>query len=181
MESRRYPTDLSDAEWSLLEPHLPAPKRCGRPRVHSPRAVLNAVFYVSKTGCQWRMLPHEFPPWKTAFHYFRMWRLDGSWEALNHAMRERLRVRLARDPQPSAGIVDSQSVKTTGVGGEQRGFDGGKKVRGRKRHLLVDTEGLVVEARVHSAKVPDQDGIRRLLEPARSRLPRLSYLWVDAG
>ena len=181
MESRRYPTDLSDAEWSLLEPHLPAPKRRGRPRVHSPRAVLNAVFYVSKTGCQWRMLPHEFPPWKTVFHYFRRWRLDGTWEALNHAMRERLRVRLGRDPQPSAGIVDSQSVKTTGVGGEQRGFDGGKKVRGRKRHLLVDPEGLVVEARVHSAKVPDQDGIRRLLEPARSRLPRLSYLWVDAG
>ena len=162
MKSRRYPTDLSDAEWSLLEPHLPAPKRRGRPRVRSPRAVLNAVFYISKTGCQWRMLPHEL-------------------EALNHVMRERLRVRLGRDPQPSAGIVDSQSVKTTGVGGEQRGFDGGKKVRGRKRHLLVDTEGLVVEARVHSAKVPDQDGIRRLLEPACSRLPRLSYLWVDAG
>ena len=149
--------------------------------MHSPRAVLNAVFYVSKTGCQWRMLPHEFSPWKTVFHYFRRWRLDGTWEALNHVMRERLRVRLGRDPQPSAGIVDSQSVKTTGVGGEQRGFDGGKKMRGRKRHLLVDTEGLVVEARVHSAKVPDQDGIRRLLEPARSRLPRLSCLWVDAG
>jgi putative transposase len=181
MESRRYPTDLSDAEWTLLEPHLPAPKRRGRPRLHSPREILNAVFYVLKSGCQWRMLPHEFPPWKTVFHYFRRWRLDGTWEALNHAMRERLRVRLGRDPQPSAGIVDSQSVKTTGVGGEQRGFDGGKKVRGRKRHLLVDTEGLVVEARVHSAKVLDQDGIRRLLEPARSRLGRLSHLWVDAG
>ena len=127
------------------------------------------------------MLPREFPPWKTVFHYFRAWRLDGTWERLNRAMRERLRAQLGRDPQPSGGIVDSQSVKTTGVGGEQRGFDGGKKVRGRKRHILVDTEGLVVEARVHSAKVPDQDGIRRLLEPARSRLPRLSHLWVDEG
>jgi putative transposase len=137
--------------------------------------------YVLKSGCQWRMLPRDFPPWKTVFHYFRAWRIDGTWERLHRAIRRRLREHLGRDPEPSAGIVDSQSAKTTGVGGEQRGFDGGKKVRGRKRHLLVDTEGLVVEARVHSAKVPDQDGIRRLLEPARSRLPRLSYLWVDAG
>src|SRR5215203_91753 len=178
---RRYPTDLSDDEWRVLEPYLPAPRRRGRPRLHSTREVLNAVFYVSKTGCQWRMLPHEFPPWKTVFHYFRRWRLDGTWEALNHVMRERIRVRLGRDPQPSAGIVDSQSAKTTGVGGEQRGFDGGKQVRGRKLHLLVDTEGMVIEARVHSAKVPDQDGIRRPLEPARWHLGRLSYLWVDAG
>jgi putative transposase len=127
------------------------------------------------------MLPHEFPPWKTVFHYFRKWRIDGIWERMNRVLRRRLRERLGRDPEPSAGIVDAQSVKTTGVGGEQRGFDGGKKVRGRKRHILVDTEGLVVEAKVHRARVPDQDGIRHLLEPARGRLPRLSYLWVDAG
>jgi transposase len=149
--------------------------------LHSPREILNAVFYLLKSGCQWRMLPREFPPWKTVFHYFRAWRLDGTWERLNRTMRRLLREKLGRDPEPSAGIVDAQSAKSTGVGGEQRGFDGGKNIRGRKRHLLVDTEGLVVEAKVHSAKVPDQDGIRRLLEPARSRLPRLSYLWVDAG
>ena len=153
MESRRYPSDLPDAEWPLLEPHLPAPKRRGRPRLHSPREILDAVFYVLKTGCQWRMLPREFPRWKAVLHYFRTWRIDGTWEILNRAMRERLRV--GRDLDPSAGIVDSQSAKTTGVGDEQRGFDGGKKVRGRKRHLLVDTEGLVVEARLHSAKVLD--------------------------
>ena len=181
MESARYPTDLSDDEWLLLEPYLPAPKRRGRPRLHSPRENLDAVFYVFKSGCQWRMLPKDFPPWKTVFHYFRRWRLDGIWERMNGALRRRLREKLGRDPEPSAGIVDAQSVKTTGVGGEQRGFDGGKKVRGRKRHILVDTEGLVVEARVHSAKVPDQDGIRRLLDPARETIPRLSYLWVDAG
>ena len=181
MPSKIYPSDLSEAEWNLLEHHLPASKRRGRPRLHSPRAILNAVFYVLKSGCQWRMLPRDFPPWKTVFHYFRAWRIDGTWERLNRATRRRLRKHLGRDPEPSAGVVDSQSAKTTGVGGQQRGFDGGKKVRGRKRHLLVDTEGLVVEARVHSAKVPDQDGIRRLLEPARSRLPQLSYLWVDAG
>src|SRR5215210_6032026 len=107
--------------------------------------------------------------------------MDGIWEGMNRALRRTLREQLGRDPEPSAGIVDSQSVKTTGAGGEQRGFDGSKKVRGRKRHILVHTEGLVVEARVHSAKVPDQDGIRRLLEPARGRLPRLSRLWVHAG
>jgi putative transposase len=181
MESKRYPTDLSDEEWGLLETYLPASNWRGSPRLHSPREILNAVFYLLKSGCQWRMLPREFPPWKTVFHYFRAWRLDGTWERLNRTMRRLLREKLGRDPEPSAGIVDAQSAKSTGVGGEQRGFDGGKNIRGRKRHLLVDTEGLVVEAKVHSAKVPDQDGIRRLLEPARSRLPRLSYLWVDAG
>jgi putative transposase len=181
MGSRKYPTDLYDEEWALLEPYLPAQKRRGRPRLHSPREILDAVFYVLKSGCQWRMLPRDFPPWKTVFHYFRAWRIDGTWERLNRTLRRRLREKLGRDPEPSAGIVDAQSARTTGVGGEQRGFDGGKKVRGRKRHILVDTEGLVVETRVHSAKVPDQNGIRRLLEPARARLPRLSYLWVDAG
>ena len=113
--------------------------------------------------------------------HFRIWRIDGVWERLNKALRERLRVRQGMNAQPSAGIVDSQSAKTTGVGGEARGYDGGKKAHGRKRHLLVDTEGFVLKAKVHSAKVPDQDGIKLVLEPAHDRLPRLSHLWVDAG
>jgi putative transposase len=181
MASSRYPTDLSNDEWRCIGPHLPEPVGRGRPRLHGLRAILDAVFYVLRSGCPWRLLPRDFPPWKTVYDWFRRWRIDGTWERLNAELRERLRSRLGRDRSPSARIVDSQSAKTTGVGGEQRGFDGGKKVRGRKRHLLVDTEGLVLEARIHSAKVPDEDGIKLLLEPARDRLPRLSHLWVDAG
>ncbi len=106
---KAYQTDLSDAEWNCLESYLPTPKADGRPRLHSLREILDAIFYVLKSGCAWRLLPHEFPPWKTVYHYFRSWRLDGTWERMHAALRKRVRVRLKRDPQPSAAIVDSQS------------------------------------------------------------------------
>jgi putative transposase len=181
MDDPIYLSDLTDAEWAELEPLVAMPSRRGRPRLHPLRRILNAIFYVVRSGCAWRLLPRDLPPWKTVFHYFRTWRLDGTWERLHTALRERLRVRLGRDPQPSAGIIDSQSVKTTGVGGV-RGYDGGKQVKGRKRHLLVDTEGLVLTVSVHSAGIMDRDGVKLLLpETIQARFPRLQHVWLDAA
>src|SRR5215211_4573303 len=178
---RAYQTDLSDSEWSYVEPHIPTPKAPGRPRLHPLRESRHAIFYIVRSGCAWRLVPHDFPPWKTVHHYFRTWRIDGTWKKIHTALRRRLRVRKKRDPEPSAGVVDSQSVKSSGVVGDQRGYDGGKKVKGRKRHLLVDTEGLVLKATVHSAKVMDYEGIKILLEGAHQTFPCLRHLWLDAG
>jgi transposase len=181
MVTTAYLSDLSDGEWELVQPLLPPPATRGRPRRHSLRTILDAIFYVVRAGGAWRLLPRDLPPWKTVYHYFRTWRRDGTWERLHTVLREHLRVRLGRDPQPSAGIIDSQSVKTTSVGGV-RGYDGGKQVKGRKRHLLVDTEGLVLTVSVHSAGIMDRDGVKLLLaDPVPAQFPRLGHVWLDAG
>ena len=181
MPSRRpYATDLSEEEWWILEPLIPEAKPGGRPRAHDTRELLDAIFYIVRGGCAWRLLPHEFPPWQTIYHYFRTWRLDGTWERINSVLRERVRAMAGREATPSAAILDSQSARTTEKGGA-RGYDGAKKINGRKRHLLVDTGGLVMKARVHPADLADREGAKMVLDRIGESFPDLRHLWADAG
>ncbi|MHA0043694.1 IS5 family transposase [Deinococcus sp. PEB2-63] len=180
MTRAAYPNDLTDAEWNVLFPLLPQASPIGRPRKWSPREILDGIFYVLRGGIAWRSMPHDLPPCQTIYHYHRLWRLRGVWEALHTVLRELVRQREGRAATPSAAIIDSQSVKTTEAGGP-RGYDGGKKVNGRKRHLLVDTLGLVMAIKVHEADIQDRTGAVLLLRDLPNVFPRMGHVWADAG
>jgi putative transposase len=175
-----YPTDLSDQEWEILEPLLPPAKPGGRPREQDMREILNAIFYILRAGCSWSMLPKDFPNQSTVFYYFNTWRKDGSWKKLNDTLRCKVRVMEGRKEQPSAGILDSQSVKTADTA-QHRGYDAGKKINGRKRHILVDSIGLLLMVVVHVGNLQDRDGAKLVFNKARFLFPTLKLIWADGG
>jgi len=175
-----YASDLTDAEWPLIKPFMPQPRRLGRRRSTDLRQVVNAIFYIATTGCQWRQLPRDFPPYSTVQGYFYRWVEDGRWEIINHALVMAAREKAGREPSPTAGVIDSQSVKTTESGGS-RGFDAGKKIKGRKRHIVTDTAGHLISLVVHSAGIQDRNGAPGVLAAIRRLYPWLRYIFADGG
>jgi putative transposase len=179
-ERRNYPSDVSDAEWTILEPLIPTAKPGGRPQEIERREIVNAILYVLRSGCPWRLLPHDLPRWFTVYAYFRHWKRDGTWESVHHALRRQLRVRVGREPEPSAAVVDSQSVKTSPVRGDGRRLRRGKKKPGAENGTgTVDTQGLVICAKVLAADITDRDGAKVLLTALSGHLPRLLLIWRD--
>jgi putative transposase len=177
---RAYSTDLTDKQWRRLRHFFPVSKGPGRPPKHDRRHLLNAILYLTKAGCPWRLLPHDFAPWKTVYHYYRLWSGSGLWEVILRRLRAAVRQAAGKRPAPTVGILDSQTLKHESAR-EDIGYDGAKQIKGRKRHLLVDTLGLLLAVRVTGADVQDRDGARRLLSGAVLLLGRLQLLWADGA
>jgi transposase len=180
--SSRYDTSLTDRQWAQIEPLLPIrnPRHGGRRLKYDRRLVLDTILYVLRTGCAWRHVPHDLAPWDAAYRWFRAWTAEGTWRQVHHLLRDQLRERSGRDAQPTAAVLDSQSARSA-EGGEAIGYDAGKRVRGRKRHLLVDTNGLLLHRVVHSASVQDRAGARLVLAGLHVDYPRIGLVWVDGG